>query len=103
MEGMYLLTTSEWFIAPDGKQYRSVWGKVEIVSDEILGVKTNRNSVNWYAKVSGETHHIIIAGCQINYAIQTDDKPHSGSAPTWDMHEGKVIENERPCSIYFPR
>lgn len=37
MKGKYLITTDAWFIAPDGQQYKAVWGDVEIVTDEVLG------------------------------------------------------------------
>lgn len=66
----YLITTERWFIAPDGEQYRSVWGKVKSIldSEETLRIKTNRNSTNWYVEIG----NMIVAGCQIHYAIQTD-------------------------------
>jgi len=72
MKGKYLITTEGWFTAPDGKLYKAIWGDVEIIDDTLLGVKTNRNSTNWYAKVSGEKNHMIVAGCQIFFAIQCD-------------------------------
>ena len=66
----YLITTDNWFFAPDGECYRAVWGTVNaILSDEeTLGIKTNRNSTNWYVSIG----RMVIAGCQIHYAIQTD-------------------------------
>jgi hypothetical protein len=36
MKGKYLITTDSWFYAPDGKQYKAVWGEVSILSDSIL-------------------------------------------------------------------
>ncbi len=51
MEGKYLITTDSWFIAPDGKEYKAVWGEVKILEDKFLGISTNRNSSNWYAKI----------------------------------------------------
>ncbi|WP_444956686.1 hypothetical protein [Ornithobacterium rhinotracheale] len=53
-------------------------GSVEIVSDKILRIETNRNSTNWYAKVGSEENHILIAGCQIHYAVKCDEKPNDG-------------------------
>ena len=74
----YLITTDSWFIAPDGKQYRAAWGEAEILADEsFLGIKTNRNSTNWFAKIGNEKSHIIIAGCQIHYAVKCDEKPNN--------------------------
>lgn len=75
MTGKYLITSDAWFYAPDGNQYRSVWGEVEIVSDGILGIKTNVRSSNWFAKVGTDDKHVIIAGCQIHYACKSETKP----------------------------
>jgi hypothetical protein len=64
-----LVTTNEWFFAPDGKQYRAVFGTVigihETVS--VLGVKANARSANWFMEVGC----MVIAGCQIHYLIKT--------------------------------
>lgn len=78
MKGKYLITTDNWFFAPDGKQYRAVWGDVKIVTDKILGIKTNARSSNWFAKVGTEDNHVIIAGCQIHYAVRCKAKPQDG-------------------------
>lgn len=66
----YLITTNNWFFAPDGENYRAVWGTVRAVLDdkETLGVGTNRNSTNWYV-VIGDT---VVAGCQVFYAVRAD-------------------------------
>lgn len=101
MEGKYLVTADSWFYAPDGQQYKAVWGEVEILSDNILGVKTNSRSSNWYCKIGGDKNHVIIAGCQIHYAVQTDEKPSSKNMKTEDYFEGKVVMNEVPSRIYF--
>ena len=44
MKGKYLITTNNWFVAPNGTAYDSVWGEIEIIEDSFLGIKTNRNS-----------------------------------------------------------
>lgn len=77
MEGKYLITTDSWFYAPDGLKYRSAWGNVEILEDSVLGVKTNRNSSNWFAFVGSKEKGILIAGCQIHYAVRCADKPNT--------------------------
>ena len=66
----YLITTSEYFIAPDGQSYRAAFGKVHAVEDskQTLGIQTNRNATNWYVRIGNMT----IAGCQIHYVIKTD-------------------------------
>lgn len=65
-----LVTTEGWFFAPDGNNYRAVYGTFHGIesSEETLGVKTNAKSTNWYALVGNMT----IAGCQIHYVINTD-------------------------------
>ena len=42
----YLITTSAWFFAPDGNNYRAVFGTVHGVEtdDQTLGIKTDRGS-----------------------------------------------------------
>lgn len=75
MKGKYLITTDGWLIAPDGKQYKSVWGGVVILEDSFLGIKTNAKATNWYAKVGSDDNHVIIAGCQIHYAVRCESKP----------------------------
>lgn len=97
MKGKYLITTREWFIAPDGHQYRSVWGEVEIFEDTFLGIKTNRNSSNWYIKVGTEENHIIIAGCQIHYAIKCE---HVYTGDVYDSESTTGTKFVRPTLIY---
>ena len=48
-----LITTDAWFYAPDGRQYRAVFGTVKAVrtSEETLGVRTNARSTNWYVEI----------------------------------------------------
>lgn len=75
MVGKYLITTDAFFFAPDGKQYRAAWGEVLILPDSVLGVKTNEKSSNWYVRVGSEQEHVIIAGCQIHYAVKVDQCP----------------------------
>lgn len=102
MTGKYLITTDSWFTAPDGNDYKAAWGNVQVLGDDILGVKTNIRSTNWFAKVGSEENHIIIAGCQIHYAVKCNDKPNSGNSDSWSNNEGKVvISNNRPSVIYI--
>jgi hypothetical protein len=102
MKGKYLITTDNWFIAPDGKQYRAAWGNVEILEDDIMGVKTNRNSTNWFAKVGSDTNHIIIAGCQIHYAVKSNYQPNTKNVMDWNSDASNGIKVfDRPTSIYI--
>jgi hypothetical protein len=97
----YLITTDNYFFGPDGKAYRAVWGPVEILSDEVLGIITNRNSTNWFIKCGDKENHIIVAGCQINYVLKCNNRPCDDMAETWNIHEGKAVTSYAPCSIWF--
>lgn len=70
-----LISTDNYFGAPDGRTINRVWGPVQIMTDESLGFKTNDRGVNWFVKVGGAVDFVIIAGCQIHYAVQCNEKP----------------------------
>lgn len=102
MKGKYLITTDNWFYAPDGLKYRSVWGEVAILEDSFLGVKTNRNSSNWYAHVGSDAKGIIVAGCQIHYAVRCEERPNTERVKDVSYDSGTGIkEFERPSEIYI--
>lgn len=103
MRGNYLITTDEWFLAPDGKQYRAVWGNVEILEDSIFGIKTNRGSSNWFAKVGSEENHVIVSGCRIHYAAKCNQQPHIGPTEEYSVKEGDGGLNfhRRPTLIWI--
>lgn len=92
-----LVTTCDWFYAPDGQAYKAVFGTVKGVfgSEATLGVRTNAKSTNWYLDVGRMT----IAGCQIHYLICCD-QVHLGDAEDWSTHEGRQVRSERPSCIY---
>lgn len=72
--GKHLIYTDAWFVGPDGEFYNAAFGNVEIHNDEdALGIKTNARSSNWFAKVGTENSYVIIAGCQIHYAVRCDE------------------------------
>lgn len=101
MKGKYLITTDNWFIAPDGKSYRAVWGEVHtMTAAEALGIEPNRNSANWMVKVGTEEHHIILAGCQIHYAVSCPDRPNQGD--TLQKYSDDKEKNWRDNVIYIP-
>lgn len=102
MKGKYLITTDAWFVAPDGISYKSVWGEVEITEDDFLGVKTNRNSSNWYAKVGSDENHVIIAGCQIHYAVKCEKRPNTDRVLDYNTDATNGIkEYGRPTLIWI--
>lgn len=92
-----LITCDNWFYAPNGKEYRAVFGTVQAVhtSEETLGVKTNAKSTNWYVVIGNMT----LAGCQIHYAIRCDEAD-CGRVNGWGVSDGKVNEYVRPSVIY---
>lgn len=94
-----LVTTSEWFYAPDGMQYRAVFGTVKAArtAEESLGVRPNGKSTNWYLEIG----NVTIAGCQIHYAVRCDSC-HAGPVVEWSPQGGDTTtERSRPSSIYF--
>ena len=102
MNGKYLITTDAWFIAPDGQQYKSVWGEVQILEDSsVFGIKTNARSANWYAKVGTKENHVIVAGCQIHYAVRCEEAPNTKEVHESTTEEGKETTVTRRGYIYI--
>lgn len=102
MQGKYLINTDDWFVAPDGNSYKAAWGDVVIIEDTALGLKTNRNSTNWYAKVGSEDNHIIIAGCQIHYAVRCENKPNIERSEEWQADAANGLkEFQAQTRIYI--
>ncbi len=93
-----LVTCSDWFYAPDGRQYKAAWGTVKAVYDaeKVLGIRTNARSTNWYLEVGC----MIIAGCQIHY-IASCETCNFGRAEEWanDGEKG-MREYDRPSVIF---
>ena len=85
----YLITTDNFFVAPDGQQYNSVFGTVKDIksSEDTLGIKTNMRSTNWYIIIG----NMLIAGCQIHYVIKTDEASEYNCNIRDIEHQGKLI------------
>ena len=88
----YLITTHNWFLAPDGQEYRAVYGTVK----EFLGIDTNRHSTNWYVTIGD----MIVAGCQVYYAIEAAScsKTHCKRSVEY---EGKIVDQREACSRIY--
>ena len=100
MKGKYLITTDNYFVAPDGKLYRAAWGEVKVMSTkEALGFDPNRNSANWMVQVGSDTNHVLLAGCQIHYSVSCPDRPNTDQ--TRQIYEKGEIEL-RDNPIYIP-
>jgi len=48
-----LLTSQNWFYAPDGKQYKAVWGTLKGIHEagKTLGFIPNRSHANWFLEI----------------------------------------------------
>lgn len=93
----YLITTDDWFYAPNGKKYKSVWGKLHgaFSSEETLGVKTNAKSTNWYVQIGNMT----LAGCRIHYIVRAD-KVSFNEIFDYNYSSENVNKHHRPTEIY---
>lgn len=85
-----LITTDHWFYAPDGKTYRAVFGTLRnvLADSDVLGIKTNARSTNWYLEVG----NMVIAGCQIHYAMLADRSEMNFGKVTQDYREGLTVQ-----------
>lgn len=92
-----LLTVDNWFYAPDGRQYRAVFGTLRGVhtAEKTLGVRPNGKSSNWYLEIG----NLVIAGCQIHYALRCTGF-NSGPAPDFTISEKGITLFDRPCNVY---
>ena len=92
-----LVTTDNWFYAPDGRSYRAAFGTLKAIksAEDTLGIRTNARSTNWYMEIG----NLTIAGCQINYVVQTDSVA-LGEVEDFSAHEGKHVISTRPSAIY---
>ena len=70
-----LITTEHWFYAPDGRQYKGVYGKANIIQAKALLGFNPTHSTNWMLEVGGFDKKIIVMGCQIHYACLCTKKP----------------------------
>jgi len=84
----YLINTDNWFMAPDGESYHSAWGTCYLKkTEDVFGFTPARPSTNWFIKVGSEEKYVIIAGCQIYYAVHSENRPVS-------KHEGKYYKDK---------
>ncbi|MDH7463994.1 hypothetical protein QEG73_22015 [Chitinophagaceae bacterium 26-R-25] len=95
-----LITTSNWFYAPDGKQYKAVHGTLQGIHEagKALGFIPNRSHANWFIQIGQMT----IMGCQVMYVIQCETI-NGGEVESWveDNAKPEVITTFlRPSTIY---
>lgn len=93
-----LVTTNAWFYAPDGKNYRAIFGTLKSVDEvkNVLGFTPSRSNANWMLQIGD----CVVMGCQVMYLIKTDSV---NTAPVegWDSDAANGIKVfERPAAIY---
>src|SRR6186713_78831 len=95
-----LITTSQWFVAPDGCEYRAVYGKLIAIHEagKTLGFIPNRSHANWFIEIG----NMIIMGCQVMYIAACKDEPNFGLAKAWSSKSDNsgIAEYETPTKIY---
>lgn len=93
-----LITCQSFFVAPDGKEYRSVFGTLKGIHEakDQFGFVPSRQHTNWFIEIGDMT----ITGCQVLYCIKIDTDPVLGPAKGWTYKDDKAIEYERPSLIF---
>lgn len=94
-----LASCQNWFVGPDGKDYKAIYGTFKAVTEasKAVGFIPNRSHANWFYSIGG----MVIMGCQIMYLMECKEPPSKERSMGWHVHEGKVLESDRPCLIYF--
>lgn len=96
----YLITSDNWFTGPDGQRYRAAWGTCHVKNiGDVFGFTPSRPSTNWYLEVGVDGKEIILAGCQIHFAIRCEERPIPLDGTYIRPDTGSI---EYPCNeIYF--
>jgi len=92
-----LVTTSEWFIAPNGKSYKAIWGTLHTINEakESVGFAINRTHANWFIEIG----NMVVAGCQIFYLMACEERPETGIIDDWTSDNGGT-SYRHPSSIW---
>jgi hypothetical protein len=69
-----IVNTMDWVTMPDGEMYKSIRGKVSILSaqDAVGFEPTGHNSANWIARIDGPKSTVTLMGCQVRSVIDGD-------------------------------
>lgn len=96
-----LITTNNWFYAPDGMKYSAVWGTLKNIHEakDVFGFTPNRNHANWFVEIG----NMIITGCQVNYCVICPTKPDFEKVKhaMYGHGDGAYREFERMNEIYI--
>lgn len=94
-----LINCQNWFTAPDGKDYKAVWGKLIAIHEagKMLGFIPNRSHANWFIEIG----NMQIKGCQVLYFIVCENEPLFVDSEAWNTTtEHIIVKYQRPCVIY---
>lgn len=92
-----LLTVRDWFVGPDGRQYRSVHGTLRKIHkvEDLIGFAPSRQHANWVLEVGEMT----VMGCQMLTIIKTDIV-NTKDITESQLHEGKYNLPTKPNDIF---
>lgn len=92
-----LVTCDNWLHCPDGKTYKAIHGTVKGLYDaiEVLGIKPNAKSTNWYLQIGNTT----VAGCQIHYIVECETF-NKEDVEDYATGSGEFKKYIRPCNIF---
>lgn len=95
-----LATCQNWFVGPDGKDYKAIYGTLKAVTEasKSVGFIPNRAHANWFYEIGT----MVVMGCQVMYLVECSVPPPASPTVNWtcDATSG-FKEYNRPCIIYF--
>lgn len=97
-----LITTQSFFTAPDGKEYKSVWGELKGIHEakDYFGFIPNRAHANWFIEIGC----MFIMGCQGLYFILCEKEPSTERRQAWTFDAANGIkEFDAPTLIYISK
>ena len=70
-----LVSVDDWFTAPDGNSYKSVWGNVKVINAEAMFGVIPVNCTNIFLQVGEGDKSMLIAGTRVHYMVLSEQKP----------------------------
>lgn len=84
------IQVDDWMFAPDGQQYRVIFGLAQVLrAKDLLGFEP-RNSANWWVMVGEGEGSMLIAGCKIHFAQEVSSKP--AGSHVYEVKSADAIE-----------
>jgi hypothetical protein len=70
------IVTCWHFSAPDGLEYDSIWGAIELIQyKDFLGFETKNSEIDYVVKVTGENGSFFISGYDVKGIMECNEKP----------------------------